>query len=163
MFFFFLRITKFVSSFLVIAQLFCFIPEATANKITCDEVIDHEWGYVKLQKTCWIEKTAVINSQGTRVSGERNELITGLWIAENKNVAFLPENVNEVFPNLVGYNADNCGVKTINKNNFVGLKKLKNLQLNNNPIEKIPNDAFEDLVSLEYFHFSEFCYQLLYC
>lgn len=93
--------------------------------------------------------STIIDSQGFRIASAKNETIGGLDFELNKNVSFLPVYVNEAFPDLVTFFASSCSIKTISKENFRNLSKLKVLCLNNNQIEIIQNDVFKDLTSLE--------------
>lgn len=67
----------------------------------------------------------------------------------NKHIFYLPTNLDESFPDLIEIKAFSCNVKSIHKKNFKNLRKLKGLYLNNNQIEKISTNTFEDLQSLE--------------
>jgi Leucine rich repeat len=82
----------------------------------------------------------------------RNEIFKNrfrLDFNSNKNIRYLPENVVENFPLLIGYYAESCTITEILRKHFKGLLKLKVLILDKNQIEKIENSAFDDLVSLE--------------
>ena len=59
------------------------------------------------------------------------------------------------FPNLLGFSAGKCTLKTISKENFQGLIQLKELLLFENFIENIPVDVFEGLVALEFINLGE--------
>ena len=74
--------------------------------------------------------------------------MTGLKIDANKKTKFLPQNLKETFGHLEVYSAANCSIQKISKNNFAELTKLKRIWLDNNKIDKIPADSFEDLYSL---------------
>lgn len=67
----------------------------------------------------------------------------------NNKISVLPVRVDETFPVLAAYFAQYCSIKTISKVNFKNLKKLRVLALTNNKIERIDDDTFEDLTSLE--------------
>lgn len=79
----------------------------------------------------------------------KNDNVTGLRMYGNKKIKFLPLSIDKVIPNLVAYSASHCTIKTISKDNFKNLNKLKELHLRDNLIEKIYGNTFEDLVALE--------------
>jgi Leucine-rich repeat (LRR) protein len=81
---------------------------------------------------------------------ERDTAIRGIDFFGNSKISYLPVKINEAFPNLLGYSAGNCSIKTISKENFEGLSNLRELLLFENFIKKIPGDTFEDLVALEF-------------
>lgn len=112
--------------------------------------------------TCYIEHSDIVEFKNNQLSVNKDEEVTGLSMAWNKNLISLPENLNEIFPQLTAFDADCCNVQKVSKKNFAGLKKLKNLKLNSNPIEEIYDDTFEDLTSLEYLHLSK-CHKSTYC
>lgn len=74
----------------------------------------------------------------------------GFDMSNNKNHVYLPVNISEALPNLEGYIAAHCSIKEISMENFRGLNKLKTLYLFDNLIEKIPTDAFNDLIELDF-------------
>jgi hypothetical protein len=76
----------------------------------------------------------------------RDGSILGLNLSQNKKVSFLPVRAVEAFPNLLGYSAWGCLIKTIFKEYFARLTKLKRLALHENQIVKINSGVFEDLV-----------------
>lgn len=96
-----------------------------------------------------------IDSHGFTISSAKDETITALRFDGNKKVLFLPVGVYEQFPNLAFLRADHCSIRTISKENFKNLKKLKELQLYYNQIETIGTDVFEDLTSLELLYLGE--------
>lgn len=67
----------------------------------------------------------------------KNDTVTGLRMYGNKKIKFLPLNVDKLIPNLVAYSASHCTIKTILKDNFKNLNKLKEPHLRDNHIEKI--------------------------
>lgn len=101
--------------------------------------------------TCFIEKQG-IHKPGFTISSRRDENITGIWFDQNQHIKYLPENVADRFPNLIGFSAESCGIKSISRENFKGLTELKHLWLKENMLEMIPTNTFSDLVSLEKLH-----------
>lgn len=92
--------------------------------------------------------TTTINSTGVTIA-PRDETIKGLTMYNNQKIHFLPEKLNETFPNLSTYLASACSITEISKMNFENLDKLRFLSLHSNHIEKIARNTFEDLKSLE--------------
>jgi Leucine-rich repeat (LRR) protein len=133
-----------------------FFIETTASEIACEKVGDffHKFSPYSnrhaIYKTCFMNKTSVINSTDSTISKLHDESIARLDFFTNQNIVYLPINVNENFPKLAFYNAQNCSVKSISKENFNGLFELKKLYLDNNEITKIASDTFNDLVLLEW-------------
>lgn len=122
--------------------------DSPSDEVPCEKLQDYGW-WGGSYKTCLMQKTTSIFSTGFTIESERDESVEGLECANNKKILFLPENVNEKFPNLVGYDVGSCAIKTVSKNHFKELYMLKELYLGGNQIEKISRDTFEDLISLE--------------
>lgn len=132
--------------FVVLKNFTC---EAAVKKVPCQSInTNRDWGSGN-KKTCWMRESTIIDTRGFTIASAKDKNIFGLDMAFNKNIFFLPVNVYEQFPNLVGLDAGVCSIKTIFKENFKNLNKLKILILHHQPIETIPNNVFEDLVSLE--------------
>jgi hypothetical protein len=131
-------------------------------KISCEFISNFDAGFIDgILKSCDISPTAKIESTEATISSTDTS-ISRLNLSNNKQVIFLPEKVDEKFPNLLHYQAKNCAVSVIAKKNFKGLEKLKKLNLWGNQIERIPNNAFEDLKDLEVLSLGEFwCYACL--
>lgn len=133
----------------MILLLCVFTRKAVAKEVSCESSRSWNWGYpVGSQKTCFIEEIT-IDSQGFSIASAKDEATGGIYFEENKQVSFLLVNVHEIFPNLMGFSAAECSIKTITKENFKNLKILKELKLRYNQIEIIQGDVFEDLISLE--------------
>ena len=90
-----------------------------------------------------------IDGEEFSVAGVSNLSIQGLWISNNEEVNFLPENVAESFPGLIRYRVDLCLIKKVNEKHFKGLNKLELLKLSGNGIESIDGDSFKDLIKLK--------------
>lgn len=95
-----------------------------------------------------INAEAVINKHGFKIDAEKNENVLIIDMSDEKLIEFLPVNVAEKFPNLQFYNAPDCAIKTIYKENFRDLSKLKYLNLYGNQLTKIESGIFDDLKSL---------------
>ena len=118
-----------------------------------DEVRHDEFG---CQRTCLMNKATVINSDDFTIVIENSDNhISILTFNENEKIYFLPNHVDEIFPNLLLYFANFCKIREISRTNFVGLKKLRWLFLKKNFIQRIEADTFKDLESLEYLALGE--------
>lgn len=104
---------------------------------------------------CEVENL-VINSPNIRiasVSGQHternsNQEVEYVWI-RNSRVTHLPRFDSPIFfPNMVKYLVTASGVKFIERDDFSAMSKLETLDLSNNEIEEIPEDAFYDLSEL---------------
>jgi Leucine-rich repeat (LRR) protein len=138
---------------IVLILIVSFLGESKseAQQIACEIIENGGWtaqglGWVK---TCWMSKTERIDKQDVKISSERDELVQALQFHDSKSIFYLPINVDEKFPNLVVYYAGSCSIKKISKQNFIGLSSLKVLILEQNQIEQIPSETFNDLISLE--------------
>lgn len=112
--------------------LFLLLKVCEAKTVSCEDFGDFDFGQpIEAVKTCWMEPTTAIDEPGTMIS-TRDGTVRGLNLSNNKKIFYLPDNVTETFPNLEGYEAWECSVKEISKQNFQGLTKLKVLSLQNN-------------------------------
>jgi Leucine rich repeat len=133
------------------------------SNVSCERIEEFEWYPEANHKTCFTQALTIIDSIEFSFSTARDEKMEGLWLT-GKSVTFLPIQVNETFPNLMIYEAGSLSIKELARENFLGLKKLKSLNLYGNKIERIASDIFIDLTSLENlilcenFQFSTFFY-----
>lgn len=119
-----------------------------AKEVSCESVIGNVWSYsVNTVKTCNMHTTSI--SEAGVTFSTLDESVLGIFVNNNEAVSFLPEKVNEKFPNLLGYCVQRCSIKEISKKNFEQLTKLKILYLHDNQIEKIGSETFGDLKDLE--------------
>jgi Leucine rich repeat len=123
-------------------------------EISCEKVTQKHWQYYQLGsvKTCWINSATSIQSQDVKFSTQFDEEMSGLWLNSNNKINYLPINVGEKFPNLLGYDAAGCSLTEVLSSNFRKLSKLKELYLNYNQIERVNADTFDDMTSLEVLH-----------
>ena len=137
--------------------------EASSTEIHCERIVDDHWSQlVGTVKTCFVDNTTSIEAQGAKMSDHVEE-DSGIDFFDNSNIKFLPENVAEKFPNLIGYLVHRCSVQEISKKNFKNLSKLKYLWLGYNQIVKIPRNTFEDLVKLEQIYLGKVTKWVLIC
>lgn len=86
--------------------------------------------------------------QGQHSTGRSNHDVGTVKI-ESSNILFMPNGIGEHFSKLQRLQIDNDQLTGISKENFVGLKMLKELFMTNNKLQTIPGDAFNDLSNLE--------------
>lgn len=130
--------------------LVCFWSPFEAAEVFCE--VEPEKG--RFKPLCFLDEKTEINSSDATFLNERDDEVEGLHFFENLNVLYLPVRVHEKFPNLVGYEAQNCGVREISKKNFESLEKLEWLHLDGNQIEKIGSDTFEGFGKLRWIDLS---------
>jgi Leucine rich repeat len=124
----------------------------SAREIECENVIDLPLPEIGTVVTCDLSaKTSIeTKTEKTVISTYRGKsIITGLKFKDNKKIVYLPVEVDEKYPGLIGYDASKCSIKEISKENFKGLSKLKILWLHHNFIERVDSDTFQDLSSLQ--------------
>ncbi|KAG5677588.1 hypothetical protein PVAND_007337 [Polypedilum vanderplanki] len=71
------------------------------------------------------------------------------------NIQYLPIRVNDIFPNLIAYYAQNFEIKHLKKENFKSMKNLQFLSLRNNEIGTIDENAFNDVTDLNHLDLAE--------
>lgn len=120
-----------------------------ATQVSCENVGDSDWiNHVDNIKTCYMQRATSINSEDFRIS-PKDETMQGIWLDLNKKIEFLPVGVSETFPNLLGISALSCSLKSLSKENFKNLTRLKAIWLGSNQITVISSDTFEDLIALQ--------------
>lgn len=130
-------------------SLSIFYLSIEGKEIPCESVTDINWSsLVGTVKSCMMRPKTSINELNVKIS-PFDDSIKGLELMDNKNIFYLPVQVGVTFPNLLGYDARNCFIKEIFKENFKGLNKLRKLWLYGNLIERITSETFEDLQALE--------------
>lgn len=129
------------------------VSKAKGNQISCERKTFESWGDVGSQNTCWMKKSTSIGSDDVKLLPDA--AIGALFFDKNKKISFLPVDVGISFPRLKLYSAYRCSIKTIAKVHFKGLKMLRRLHLDNNQIETIKSNTFEDLNSLEELYLSK--------
>lgn len=98
-------------------------------------------------ETCEPSLTGV--DEEYQITRPTNATIAALVIENNLSINFLPSNLHLTFPGLLRVTVQNCSVKSICKNCFIGLRSMKYLNLAHNKIENVAKNAFADLINLE--------------
>lgn len=123
------------------------MQSTTSRGGPCEKIENFDWGFGSIKfswKTCYLESSA-IDSRNFLITSAREETVEGFSVWQNKKVEYLPKNTGEKYPNLIGYDARDCSIKEISKEDFKGLSKLQRLYLNYNQIEKISDDTFDSI------------------
>lgn len=127
---------------------------ASLKSIQCERIAEEGWWPFPTWTACYMDGTTEINSRDFFITPPVDDItVEILRFSKNKKIRFLPE---VKFPLLTSYYAGWCSVESIDRLNFRGLRKLKELRLQNNAIEKIETNTFEDLPSLKYLSLREF-------
>ena len=99
--------------------------------------------------TFTLKSSSIINSTEFLIASRHGDAVKAFMSNDLKNIEYLPENINEKFPNLAILKAKNCSIKAVRKENFCGLQKLVKLMLDNNEITELSADVFDDLIRLK--------------
>lgn len=105
---------------------------------------------------CLMDRMTSIASDNLRISAKRREFIKGIKFFRNQRIQYLPVFINSKFPKIIRLEATGCSIKKISKDNFQGLFQLYELNLDENFLEEIRSDTFEDLKSVKYIHLGKF-------
>jgi Leucine rich repeat len=136
--------------FIFVAIFFgSFCGSSAFEEVECEIIEKDYWHPFGRIKACRMVETTSIDTPETIIASESDEFMGGLDFTENSKIFFLPISVGETFPNLRAYNAYDCSIQAISKQNFEGLNKLELLFLFNNQITTISKGTFEDLKALE--------------
>jgi Leucine-rich repeat (LRR) protein len=108
-----------------------------------------DWFYFDRSfRTCQLKNQA-IDSVDFTITSSVDSTVEGIDTTNNLKVEFLPENLSEKFPGLIGASFWICSIQSIDEHHFKGLHKLIFIQLGSNKIERIDNNAFKDNSKLE--------------
>lgn len=134
---------------LICSSQFFLSSEAATEKVVCDKIENYTWS-VGEQKTCYMESNATMIDADNFVVFPSDFSIKGISFEDNKKISFLPIKMSETFPDLLIYYAPHCSIKSVSFENFKSLKRVREVYLYNNQIERINTNTFQDLISLEY-------------
>jgi Leucine-rich repeat (LRR) protein len=134
---------------ILIVNVFGVLKNVETNELLCEKVDNIDWPHAEEVETCWMQNTTVIDQKTMRISN-RDGAVRALAVFTNKQIHYLPIGIKDTFPHLEFMSAGQCAVREVSKENFAGLSNLTALWLEQNQIEKISSDTFEDLVSLKH-------------
>lgn len=140
---------------ILIVLLLKLVSSSTDN-ITCEEIRHADKSGINLQKECLMTKTTEIISRGYTFATPSDEAVESIVFAYNKMIKYLPEKIQETFPNLKIVDAASCAIRSIWMENFMHLQKLSKIFLDGNQIERIERNTFEGLSSLTEIYLSMF-------
>lgn len=133
------------------------------TEITCVSFRDYNGWMISSDagSLCMLDRFISIKEPNVMISNH-DESVFGLWFDSNREILNLPIEVAAQFINLLGYSASGCSVKEISYENFKGLTQLNELWLDQNQIEKISDNAFQDLIDLQFLHLGKKIYKKLF-
>lgn len=105
--------------------------------------------YQKVESCCFLNGTTEIREENVEFGGLENFSVNVILLDGNQKIEFLPVNIFKKFSNLEIYLARRVSIKKVLALNFVGLVKLRLLDLSYNEIEFVPDECFQDLKSVE--------------
>lgn len=154
---------KFLILILISAFTVCIETETAKKQIACETFVNDvdSWPHVGVLRICLMVKTTSIFMKDVQTVANPDESVTGLSFFENKKIHFPPLGVDKSFPNLEAYDFEFCSLGSISRLAFKNLRKLKVLWLNNNELEQIPSDSFEDLIALEWLYLRKKIFSLI--
>lgn len=123
----------------------CGYIESTTTDISCERIAPRRYS-----KCCFLDNTTSIDTANSSFSGIRDDSVREINFAHNKKIFFLPIRLNDKYPELRSYDAANCSVKAVSKQNFERMVNLKYLKLSRNEIETLDSNTFEDLANVNY-------------
>lgn len=80
--------------------------ETLPKSVSCVQVKNYDWMNVHgSPRTCWMRDNTSIDSIGFKISSQADDTMKGITFFTNKKIAYLPEDVDSVYPNLLVYGA----------------------------------------------------------
>lgn len=146
--------------FILLAFLFHLFTGTNAISTACVEIRYYPTFSICHLKSYSGEETA-INSSDVSISAGEDKRVHRIEADNNKNLFYLPIEVNVNFPSLDFIKASNCSIREIFKKNFHKLTRLEDIILDHNQIESISADTFEGLNALSQINLSKFVRTIL--
>lgn len=148
-------LSRFVLLF-VAFQLLCYqmvSAQSETKEVDCEKIQTRRVSEMMriLLRTCRMDQDTIIDSKDFSLANA-DENITEIYTDANLNLKYLPVNIYEKYPNLISISSWYCGLKSVSKDNFKGLTKLRRLAINQNRISIVENNTFEDLEALEWLY-----------
>jgi hypothetical protein len=99
------------------------------------------------------ENRALTEVTGQHLSGRNDSnvqvIITLPYLGCN-DLYYIPQNVTDFFPNLIGLDFMSCNIQTLNSNDLIGYPRLRFFDLMANRVARIPGDFFESTADLQF-------------
>lgn len=127
-----------------------FVSEFASKEIPCELISSGSWINVQPLRTCFIWETTTINTSDVAIVPDQS--IDGLSTNGNAKISEAPIEVAKSFPNLIAYQLGANPIRSVSKEHFLNLRKLRDLYIHDTLIELISSDTFEDLVSLQWLY-----------
>lgn len=123
------------------------------KQVTCSFAIK-TWSFLERELlTCEISNQAIYSNDYTIVPPiipSKLSRVQAFNVAHNKDVKFIPENLQNSFRQLFTVQVFNCSLNIITEKSLQNLTDLVQLHLLRNVIETIEKEAFRDLSKLEW-------------
>lgn len=130
--------------------------EAARKQIFCESILNEgSWPHVGVIRICLMRESTSIFAKDVETIPKLDDSVIGLSFYGNKKIHFPPLGIDKTFSNLQAYNFESCSVESVSRQAFANLRNLRVLWLNDNQIEGIPSDSFDDLLSLEWLYLSQ--------
>jgi len=131
-------------------------------KVNCEYFEGFQKDFGKVYR-CSV-KDAAINERGKVIGkfigrhafAKRDDDVTMISFANNKNVQFVPEGLItfiKTFENVVALDFSGCSIESITKEDLSGIPNLKWLSFEGNKLTSLPYDLFVETTKLEYINF----------
>lgn len=96
----------------------------------------------------WKLDFSVVRVVGEHLGFRSNEDVEAITF-NNFEIPQFPQNIGKFFPNLKVLIINSCNLTNISKHDLMGLKQLKQLNLNGNFLTSLPNNLFENTPAIE--------------
>jgi Leucine-rich repeat (LRR) protein len=137
--------------FLILSSLLI-LNCSTTNAATLKCTFEYRsWGIVGEIYICTVEDNGIFDGsrvtidriEGEHIDGKTNADVQGFSIEEIPNVNYIPEGLEESFPNLISIDIMSAQLKEIKQTDVKKFPKLIRLDLSNNNIKIIEKDLFK--------------------
>lgn len=97
---------------------------------------------------CQIKDQSIDAPNITIASTGDDHLVNDFSIFNQTDMFFLPDKIGERFPNLIAMGSGFFKIRSLQRSNFFGFRRLRNLYVTNSDLEKIEHDTFQSLDTL---------------
>ncbi|CRK88861.1 CLUMA_CG002517, isoform A [Clunio marinus] len=81
--------------------------------------------------------------------GDKSDKSVKALLIENSKIKFLPKNIGQFFYNLESLSVIDCDILELNREDFVGLPNLLQIDFRGNKIDRLPWRVFEEVPKLQ--------------
>lgn len=132
---------------ILIAIVFQNLYATKLKTISCEYISSFDYKSKTFIKECYMFNTSSIDALDT-IFFTRDNAMESVAMDHNKKIFYLPLKIGDAFINLVTLRAGNCSIKEVSRQNFIGSRNLKYLNLEHNQINKVESGTFESLTTL---------------